>query len=137
MPAPSAQPLPVDPWLLSGVYARYREARAALAEVRTLERKAAPGWLDAAALAAGRSHALSPDFAEATAKLAEVELRRGNRVRALQLLDEALAHDPGPAPVRAAVERWREAAARGGAPPKDGIPTIPTPDELISEREKK
>jgi isopenicillin-N N-acyltransferase like protein len=135
--APSSAALPADPWLLSGGYAHYREARAALAEARTLERKAGAGWLDAAALAAGRAHALSPDFAEATAKLGEVELRRGNRARALQLLDEALAHDPGPAPVRAAVERWREAAARGSALPKDGIPTIPTPDELISEREKK
>jgi len=135
--ASAAEPLPADAWLLSGGYELYLEARAALAEVRTLERKAAPGWLEAAAAAAGRSHALSPDFAEATAKLGELELRRGNRARALQLLGEALAHDPGPAPVRAAAERWRDAAARGGTPPKDGIPTIPTPDELIAEREKR
>jgi hypothetical protein len=39
--------------------------------------------------------------------------------------------------VRAAAGRWREAAARGGALPKDGIPTIPAPDELIAEREKR
>jgi len=136
-PAPAAEPLPADPWLTSGGLARYLEARTALAEVRTLERKAAPGWLEAASAAAERSHALALDFAEATAKLGELELRRGNRARAQALLDEALARDPGPAPVRAAAERWREAAARGGIVPKDGIPTIPTPDELIAEREKR
>ena len=133
----AAEPLPADAWLLSGGYELYREARAALAEVRTLERRAAPGWLEAAAAAAERSHSLSPDFAEATAKLGELELRRGNRNNARRLLDEALAHDPGPAPVRAAVLQWRDAAAHGGALPKDGIPTIPTPDELVAERSKK
>jgi len=136
-PAPGAGPLPADPWLVSGGFGRYCEARAALAEVRTLEREAGAGWLEAGAAAAGRAHALCPDFAEATAKFGEMELRRGNRVRARSLFDEALARDPGPAPVRAAAERWREAAARGGALPKDGIPTVPTPDELIAEREKR
>ncbi|MBK9063777.1 MAG: hypothetical protein IPL89_11365 [Acidobacteria bacterium] len=135
-PAPGAA-IPADPWLGSGGFGRYREARAALAEVRTLERKAGAGWLEAAAAAAGRAHALCPDFSEATAKLGELELRRGNRARAQTLLDEALARDPGPAPVRAAVLAWRDAAARGGALPKDGIPTIPTPDELIAERAKR
>ena len=136
-PAPGASPISADPWLGSGGFGRYREARAALAEVRTLERKAGANWLEAATAAAERSHALAPDFAEATAKLGELELRRGNRARARTLLDEALARDPGPAPVRAAADRWRDAAARGSAPPKDGIPTIPTPDELIAEREKR
>lgn len=136
-PVSAAEPLPADPWLLSGGYERYREARAALAETRRLERRGAAGWLEKAAEAAARAHDLSPRFAEAAAKLGEMELRRGHRERALVLLDEALAHDPGPAPLHAAVVRWREAAARGGALPKDGIPTIPTPDELIAEREKK
>ncbi len=136
-PTPGAGPLPADPWLGSGGFGRYREARAALAEVRALEREARAGWLEAAFAAAARAHALAPDFPEATAKLGEMELRRGNRARAQALLDEALARDPGPAPVRAAAERWHEAAARGGALPKDGIPTIPTPDELIAERRKR
>ncbi|MEO8055468.1 MAG: C45 family peptidase [Acidobacteriota bacterium] len=136
-PAPAAGPIPADPWLGSGGFGRYREARAALAEVRALERTAGARWLEAAAAAAARAHALSPDFAEAAAKLGELELRRGNRARAQTLLDEALERDPGPAPVRAAVLAWRDAAARGGAPPTAPIPTIPTPDELIAERTKK
>jgi isopenicillin-N N-acyltransferase like protein len=136
-PAPAAGPLPADPWLLSGGYGRYLDARAALADVRSIERQAAPGWIEAAAAAAARAHDLSPEFAEATAKLGEMELRRGNREGARRLLDEALAHDPGPAPLHAAVLLWRDAAARGGALPKEGIPTIPTPDELIAERAKK
>ncbi len=133
---PAADALPADPWLLSGGYARYRDARTALAEVRAIERHAVPGWVEAAAAAASRAHDLSPDFAEATAKLGELELRRGDRESARRRLDDALAHDPGPAPLRAAVLRWRDAAVRGGALPKDGIPTIPTPDELIAERAK-
>ncbi len=136
-PVPAAAPMPPDPWLGSGGFGRYREARAALAEVRALERGARAGWLEAAFAAASRAHALAPDFPEATAKLGEMELRLGDRARARALLDEALARDPGPAPVRAAAARWREAAARGGALPKDGIPTVPTPDELIAERTKK
>ncbi len=136
-PAPAAGPLPADPWLLSGGYGRYLDARAALADVRSIERRGGAGWVEAAAAAASRAHDLSPEFAEATAKLGEMELRRGNREGARRLLDEALAHDPGPAPLHAAVLLWRDAAARGGAPPKRGIPTIPTPDELIAEREKR
>jgi isopenicillin-N N-acyltransferase like protein len=136
-PAPAAEALPADPWLLSGDYDRYREARTALADARAIERRAGTEWVEAAAAAASRAHELSPDFAEATAKLGEIELRRGNRESARRLLDEALAHDPGPAPLHAAVVRWRDAAARGGKPPKDGIPAIPTPDELIAERERR
>ncbi len=136
-PAPAVEPVPADPWLVSGGFARYLEARAALSETRRVEKEGRDGWLEAAAAAASRAHALSPDFAEATAKLGELELRRGNRERARALLDEALAHDPGPAPLHAAVVRWRDAAARGAPPPKDAIPTIPTPDELMAERTRK
>lgn len=135
-PAGGIEPVPADPWLVSGGFDRYRRARAALGEVRRFEKAGGGGWLEAAASSAERAHALSPDFAEATAKLAELELRRGNRARSLALFDEALARDPGPAPVRAAAERWREAAARGGALPKHPVPTIPTPDELVAESGK-
>ncbi len=136
-PTPSDEPVPADPWLVSGGFDRYARARAALAEARRLEHEGEDGWLEAAAAAASRAHELSPGFAEASAKLGELELRRGDRAPALALFDEALAKDPGPAPLRAAIVRWRDAAARGAAPPKDAIPTIPTPDELIAEREKK
>jgi hypothetical protein len=132
-PPPGAEPLPADAWLVSGGYGRYERARAALADARRLEHARGDGWLDATAIAAERAHALAPAFAEATAKLGELALRRGERERALALLDDALARDPGPMPLRAAVERWRDAASRGGALPKEGIPTIPTPDELIAE----
>jgi hypothetical protein len=134
---PGAEPVPADPWLASGGYARYLQARAALAEMRREERRGGIDGIEAAAAAAARAHALAPDFAEATAKLGEIELRRGNRERARTLLAEALAHDPGPAPLRAAVLAWRSAAERGGPLPRSPIPTIPTPDELIAERETK
>jgi hypothetical protein len=135
-PFPAA-PVPADPWLASGDFDLYRRARAALGEVRLFEKDGTGGWLEAAAESAARAHALSPAFAEATAKLGELELRLGNRERALAHLDEALAHDPGPAPLRAAILRWRDAAARGSPPPKEPIPTVPTPDELIAERGRK
>jgi tetratricopeptide (TPR) repeat protein len=136
-PAPAGEAVPADPWLVAGGFDRYRRARAALAEARRAEKDGGDGWLEAAAASAGRAHALSPGFAEAAAKLGELELKRGNRERALALLDEALARDPGPAPLRAAVLRWRDAAARGDPPPKEPIPTVPTPDELIAERRTK
>ncbi len=136
-PTPAAEPVPADPWLVSGGFDRYRRARAALGETRRLEKDGGDGWLAAAAGSAERAHALSSAFAESLARLGELELRRGNRALALALLDEALARDPGPAPLRAAVLTWHDAAARGSAPPKDPIPTIQTPDELIAERENK
>ncbi|MGZ5381477.1 MAG: hypothetical protein ACXWFQ_06420, partial [Thermoanaerobaculia bacterium] len=94
------------------------------------------GWLEAAARDAQRAHELAPEFAEAAAKLGELEARRGNRARARQLLDEALARDPSPAPLRAAVERWREACAAGDHSPlpKEPIPAVLQPDELLAEK---
>jgi hypothetical protein len=139
-PPPRIAPFPADAWLSSKGYSRYLEAREALGRVRRFERERAPDWVDAAVREAERAHERAPDFAEATAKLGELEARRGNRARAVALLDDALARDPGPAPLRAAVERWREACAAGDgaghAPPlpKNPIPTVPQPDELISEK---
>jgi len=133
-------PFPADAWLSAGGYGRYLEAREALGRARRFERERATDWLEAALGAAERAHERAPDFAEATAKLGELEARRGNRARAVALFDDALALDPGPAPLRAAVERWREACATNdgaghGAPlPKEPIPTVPQPDELLSEK---
>ena len=145
-PPPRPEPFPADAWLSTGGYGRYLEAREALDLVRRIERERRPGWLAAALQDAERAHERAPDFVEATAKLGEFEARQGNRARARALLDDALAHDPGPAPLRAAVERWREACAAGDgaggarrtAPlPKEPIPTVPQPDELLSEKRKR
>lgn len=135
-PPPRIAPFPADAWLSAEGYGRYLEAREALGLVRRFERMRAHDWLFAALREAERAHERAPDFAEATAKLGELEARRGNRARARVLLDDALLRDPGPAPLRAAVERWREACAAGdGAPlPKEPIPTVPQPDELLSEK---
>jgi len=135
-PSRAAEPVPADPWLTDGGYGRYLRAREALASARQLESERKKGWLESAVREAGRARELSPEFAEATAKLGELEARRGNRVRAKQLLDEALAHDPGPAPLRAAIKRWRDACEAGDrAPlPKNPIPAVPLPDELLSEK---
>ncbi len=135
-PPRAAEPVPADPWLTDGGFARYARAREALVSARRLERDRRKGWLEAAAREVRRAHELAPEFAEAAAKLGELEARLGNRARARQLLDQALAHDPGPAPLRAAVERWREACAAGdSAPlPKEPIPTVPQPDELLGEK---
>ncbi|HMA28368.1 MAG TPA: C45 family peptidase, partial [Thermoanaerobaculia bacterium] len=116
-PPPAAEPIPADAWLTDGGFGRYVRAREALASVRRLEHVRGKGWLEAAARDAERAHDLAPEFAEAIAKLGELEARRGNRARARQLLDEALARDPGPAPVRAAAERWREACAGSDSSP--------------------
>jgi tetratricopeptide (TPR) repeat protein len=135
-PLRAAEPVPADAWLTDGGYGRYVRAREALASARKLEHDRKSGWLEAAARDAQRAHELAPEFAETAAKLGELEARRGNRARARQLLDEALARDPGPAPLRAAVERWREACAGGDLSPlpKEPIPTVPQPDELLKEK---
>ena len=137
-PPPMGIPFPADAWLTQG-YSRYREAREALGLVRGYERDRANDWLPAALREAERAHERAPDFAEATAKLGELEARRGNRARARALLDDALAHDPGPPPLRSAVEKWRDACAAGDGAflPRDPIPTVPQPDELLSERSRK
>jgi isopenicillin-N N-acyltransferase like protein len=135
-PPRATEPVPADPWLTDGGYGRYLGAREALASARRLESERRKGWLESAVREAGRARELAPEFAEATAKLGELEARRGNRARARQLLDEALARDPGPATLRAAMETWRDACAAGDrAPlPKEPIPTVPLPDELLSEK---
>lgn len=138
-PPPWLAPFPADAWLSPEGYGRYLEAREALGLVRRFERTRGHGWLGAALREAERAHEREPAFAEATAKLGELVARRGDRALARALLDDALAHDPGPPSVRAAVQRWREACAAGDGAghipplPKDPIPTVPQPDELLSE----
>jgi hypothetical protein len=135
-PRQAVEPLSADPWLTGGGYGRYLDARGALSSARRLEEARADGWLEAAAREAARAYELCPEFAEAAAKLGELEARRGNRARAKRLLDEALARDPGPAPLREAVEAWRAACAAGDGTnlPKEPIPTVPLPDELLAEK---
>ena len=64
-PAPAAEALPADAWLVTGGFDRYLRARAALADARRLEKERGEGWLDAAAAAAGprltRSHPFQED----------------------------------------------------------------------------
>ncbi len=138
-PPTTAAPIPADAWLTDGGYGRYLRAREALASARRLQHDRKSAWLEAAERDAQRAYDLAPEFAEAAAKLGELEARRGNRARARQLLDEALARDPGPAPLRAAVERWRAACAAGDrAPlPREPIPAVPLPDELLEEKGKR
>jgi hypothetical protein len=135
-PLTTAASVPADAWLTDGGYGRYLRAREALASARRLQHDREAGWLEAAARDARRAHDLAPEFAEAAAKLGELEARRGDRARARELLDEALARDPGPAPLRAAVERWRAACVAGDRTPlpKEPIPTLLQPDELLNEK---
>ena len=117
---------PTDPWLASGGFRRYG-TRARLSPTCGGSRdRAAQGWLEAAAAAASRAHELAPDFAEATAKLGELELRRGNRARARRLLDEALAHDPGP-------RRSARPSSPGGTP-RNAASRPPAPRSRRSRR---
>src|SRR5450759_5105108 len=81
-PPPRLAPFPADAWLSPEGYGRYLEAREALGRVRRFERMRAHDWLFAALREAERAHERAPDFAEATAKLGELEARRGNRARA-------------------------------------------------------
>src|SRR5262249_52762034 len=93
-----------DPWLSDGTWERYMRARAAMREARRIFREGAPGGLEKARENAEEAHRLSPAFVDATAVLGELEARAGHRDRALALLNDALAHEPSPAPLRAAVE---------------------------------
>jgi isopenicillin-N N-acyltransferase like protein len=125
-------PIPADPFLDSG-FERYRAARAAMRQAhRALERDGA--GLDAARRALEEAHTLSPDFAEATARLGEVLALLGDKDRALTLLEDALGHEPGPEPLRRGIERLRDALANGTRFPRgNDLPALLEPDELIEE----
>ena len=136
-PPPAAEPIPADAWLTDGGYGRYLRARGG-ARLRAPARARPRGRLARGGARAKPSARTSWPRSSRRRRRSSASSKRGAetaRGRA-QLLDEALARDPGPAPVRAAAERWREACAAGdGAPlPKEPIPTVPQPDELLSEK---
>src|SRR5665811_541082 len=74
-PLRTAEPIPADIGLTDGSYVRYLSAREALASARRLEHDRKKGWLKATARDAQRAHELAPEFAEAAAKLGELEAR--------------------------------------------------------------
>ncbi len=132
--APSeSRAVPEDPFLVSGGFARYREARAALARLRRLERERGPNWQEHALEEAERAAFLSPEFVEAKVRLGEQLARLGRPEPALALLDEALAHDPAPEPFRKAVREFRDALAERRPLPKSSLSAVQLPDELVEE----
>jgi isopenicillin-N N-acyltransferase-like protein len=134
-PPSAIESIPADPWLSDGTWERYRAAREALLAARraTHERS---GTLETARAKAEEAHRLSPAFVDATAILGECEARAGHHERALALLDEALAHDPAPAPLRHAVRSLHDALTNGTALPKVSLPVVLAPDELIEENRR-
>ncbi|HKC23828.1 MAG TPA: C45 family peptidase, partial [Thermoanaerobaculia bacterium] len=128
----TATPIPADPFLTSGGYDRYLEARSAIARARSGERARAGAWKDEARRLLEDAHRLSPDFAAGTALLAERLALDGDRVRARALAEEALAHQPGPDPFFAALAHVRDALASGGALPKERLPYVLEPDEQVA-----
>jgi tetratricopeptide (TPR) repeat protein len=128
-PVSGERPIPADPFLVSGDWDRYRAARRELLAARALSAK---GEWSAARERLARAHALSPGFLEATGRLAEACAHADERERALALLDEALAHDPGPAPLRSGLEALRDAITGGGPLPSPALPAILEPDEMMT-----
>ena len=132
-PSPRA-PIPADPYLVSGAWDRYRAARGLLLEARVREERKEVGWLSAARADLEKAHALSPDWAEGAAHLGRLRALDGERAGAIAALDEALARDLGPRPLREAITSLRGSLASGTG--KDRIaplPFAPTPDELIGK----
>jgi hypothetical protein len=135
-PPPLPDAIPADPWLSDGTWQRYREARKALREARRAVRETSEGSLEPARAKAEEAHRLSPAFVDAAAFRGELEARTGHLDRARQLLEDALAHDPAPAPLRDAVKRLRDAIANSATLPKASLPIVLEPDELIEENKK-
>jgi isopenicillin-N N-acyltransferase-like protein len=125
-------PIPADPFLTSGGYDRYLEARSAIARARSLSRHRDGTWKNEARLLLEDAHRLAPDFAAGTALLAERLAHDGDRARARALAEEALAHQPGPDPFSTALSRLREALASGRPLPAERLPYILEPDELVA-----
>ena len=132
-PSPRA-PIPADPYLVSGAWDRYRAARELLLEARVREERKDVGWPSAARADLEKAHALSPDWAEGAAHLGRLRALDGDRAGAIAALDEALARDLGPRPLREATSRLREELVPGGVPDRIApLPFAPTPDELIGK----
>jgi hypothetical protein len=128
----TAASIPADPFLASGAYDRYRQARRAIVEARRLTRDDEDENAAAALRLLEDAHRLSPEFAAATALLAEGLARSGERARALALADEALARRPGPDPFLMALERLADALSKGAAPPPERLPYVLEPDEVVA-----
>jgi hypothetical protein len=133
-PRTDSDRVPADPWLSDGTWDRYCAARKLVLEARRLAKdKGKAGGLEPARAKAEEAHRLSPTFVDATALLGELEARAENRGRARNLLDEALAHDPSPPPLRDAVQKLRDAVSTNAPLPKSSLPFVLEPDELIEK----
>jgi len=110
-----AAAIPADPYLESGGYRRYREARRALQTARAEVRA---GRFAAAREDATRAIEAAPDFAEALACRGEASIRDGLFAAAESDFEAALRLDPGPPEVAAAIRRFRDSAAAGTIPKK-------------------
>jgi hypothetical protein len=107
--------IPADPYLESGGYARYLQARRANHRAR---REIRAENFAAAAAEASRALDAAPDFAEALACRGEANLRSGSFVAARSDLDAALRLDPGPPGFASGIRRLRDDAAAGRIPRK-------------------
>jgi hypothetical protein len=125
-------PIPADPFFTSGGFDRYREARRAIVAARRLTREDEDENAAEALRFLEDAHRLSPEFAAATALLAERLARSGARARALALAEEALVRRPGPEPFLAALRRLADALAKGAPPPPERLPYVLEPDEVVA-----
>lgn len=131
---PQAQFLPADADLSSGLYDRYLLSRRALQRVRFGRNSEGPMSEADVLNELQGAHELTPDFVEVTLRLAECFARSGERERALVLLEQGLAHEPSPEPMRKGAEALRDALlARKPLPAERLFPSPRDPDELIEE----
>lgn len=129
-------PVPAASFLVSGGFDRYLLARAALLSARRLSLKKPAGWEARERAELERAHRLSPEFAEAAARLGQAKARAGDAGGALKLLGEALAREIAPEPFRQAVTALRDAVAAHRPLPGADLPWVLTPDELVEEAER-
>jgi isopenicillin-N N-acyltransferase-like protein len=125
----SRESLREDPFLSSGAYARYREARRRLREARARMARKDP----ARALSkATEALALAPDFVEAYARRAAAEAALGRFEEAAADFEQALARDPGPPDFAAQILRSRRLAAERTRSP-EGLAFPLSLEDLIEE----
>jgi len=107
--------IPADPFLASGAYARYRQARKVNERAR---RDIEAGRDGRAAEEASRALALAPDFVEALACRGEAELQMRNFPKAAADFEAALALHPGPPDFAAEIRSFRRLAVAHRRPGK-------------------